>query len=104
MARLVARGIPRAHPFLDGLLIFVDHNTVGHQSYLLGMRGTRGWWYYFPVAFAVDACAADADADGAGGFAADPGAAAGAPAIGGPAWFAWWSRSRCSGASVWPVI
>ncbi|MGO4884063.1 MAG: ArnT family glycosyltransferase [Bryobacteraceae bacterium] len=58
MARLVARGIPRAHPFLDGLLIFVDHNTVGHQSYLLGMRGTRGWWYYFPVAFAVKTPAA----------------------------------------------
>jgi len=53
MARMVARGIPRIHPFIEGLVLQADHNTIGHQSYLLGMRGTQGWWYYFPVAFAV---------------------------------------------------
>jgi hypothetical protein len=58
MARLVSRGIPRVHPFIEGLLVYVDHNTVGHQAYLLGMRGTGGWWYYFPVAFAVKTPAA----------------------------------------------
>jgi hypothetical protein len=58
MARLVSRGMPRVHPFLEGLLVYVDHNTVGHQSYLLGMRSTEGWWYYFPVAFAVKTPAA----------------------------------------------
>ena len=58
MARLVSRGMPRVHPFIEGLLVYVDHDTVGHQSYLLGMRGTEGWWYYFPVAFAVKTPAA----------------------------------------------
>ena len=53
MARMVARGVPRVHPFVDGLLSFLDHNTIGHPCYLLGMRGMGGWWYYFPVAFAV---------------------------------------------------
>ncbi len=58
MARLVSRGMPRVHPFLEGLLVYMDHNTVGHQAYLLGMRRTDGWWYYFPVAFAVKTPAA----------------------------------------------
>jgi hypothetical protein len=58
MARLVSRGMPRVHPFFEGLLVYIDHNTVGHQAYLLGMRGTPGWWYYFPVAFAVKTPAA----------------------------------------------
>ena len=30
-----------------------DHNAGGHSSYLLGMRSDTGWWYYFPVVFAV---------------------------------------------------
>ena len=50
---MMARGIPRIHPFFEGLLLQADHNTIGHQAYLLGMRGTEGWWYYFLVAFAV---------------------------------------------------
>ncbi len=41
------------HPFFEGLILALDHNTFGHPSYLLGMRGMKGWWYYFPVAFAV---------------------------------------------------
>jgi hypothetical protein len=31
----------------------LDHSTGGHASYLLGERSTSGWWYYFPVAFAL---------------------------------------------------
>jgi Dolichyl-phosphate-mannose-protein mannosyltransferase len=29
------------------------HNGEGHPSSLLGMQGKTGWWYYFPVAFAL---------------------------------------------------
>jgi hypothetical protein len=42
-----------AHPFLTGLGKVADHNQGGHPSYLLGMRSDKGWWYYFPVVFAV---------------------------------------------------
>lgn len=58
MARLVSRGVLRVHPFLEGLIVLVDHNTIGHPAYLLGKHGTTGWWYYFPVAFAVKTPAA----------------------------------------------
>jgi hypothetical protein len=30
-----------------------QHNDLGHHSYLLGQRGTKGWWYFFPVVLAV---------------------------------------------------
>jgi hypothetical protein len=30
-----------------------DHNAGGHSSYLMGIRSDKGWWYYFPVVFAV---------------------------------------------------
>jgi hypothetical protein len=42
-----------AHDYLLGLARVAEHNTGGHPSYLLGMRSTTGFWYYFPVAFAV---------------------------------------------------
>ena len=42
-----------AHPFLTGLAKVAAHNEGGHASYLLGMRSDKGWWYYFPVVFAV---------------------------------------------------
>jgi hypothetical protein len=42
-----------AHDFLLGLARVAEHNTGGHRSYLLGMRSDTGFWYYFPVAFAV---------------------------------------------------
>ena len=42
-----------AHAYLTGLNAVVDHNAGGHASYLLGMRSDTGWWYYFPVVFAV---------------------------------------------------
>src|SRR5450631_2759154 len=42
-----------AHAYLLGLNAVADHNAGGHSSYLLGMRSDTGWWYYFPVVFAV---------------------------------------------------
>ncbi|MBV9743772.1 MAG: glycosyltransferase family 39 protein [Acidobacteriia bacterium] len=42
-----------AHPFLTGLAEVAAHNHEGHASYLLGMHSDQGWWYYFPVVFAV---------------------------------------------------
>jgi len=52
-ARMIARGVLHAHPFLEGLVVFLDHNTIGHPAYLFGMHSLKGWWYYFPAAFAV---------------------------------------------------
>ncbi|HWB83155.1 MAG TPA: glycosyltransferase family 39 protein [Bryobacteraceae bacterium] len=45
-------GLP-AHTFFTGLSAVASHNKDGHASYLLGMRSDQGWWYYFPVVFAV---------------------------------------------------
>jgi hypothetical protein len=42
-----------AHAFLRGLADVAQHNAGGHESYLLGMRSKTGFWYYFPVVFAV---------------------------------------------------
>jgi hypothetical protein len=43
----------QAHSFAVGLSMVAAHNAVGHQSYLLGNVSDHGWWYYFPVVFAV---------------------------------------------------
>lgn len=43
----------QAHSFLVGLGAVAAHNATGHQAYLLGALSERGWWYYFPVVFAV---------------------------------------------------
>ncbi len=29
------------------------HNDLGHPAFLLGQYSEHGWWYYFPVAFAL---------------------------------------------------
>jgi hypothetical protein len=29
------------------------HDHLGHPAYLLGQQSPKGWWYYFPVVFAV---------------------------------------------------
>lgn len=50
-------GLP-AHPYLVGLYDFSVHDKEGHNAYLMGMRSDRGWWYYFPVVFAVKTPAA----------------------------------------------
>ena len=47
-----ALGVPE-HAFLTGLDDVILHNEGGHETYLLGTRSTLGWWYYFPVVFAV---------------------------------------------------
>ncbi len=52
-ARISARlGMPE-HAFLTGLDDVILHNEGGHETYLLGARAMQGWWYYFPVVFAV---------------------------------------------------
>jgi Dolichyl-phosphate-mannose-protein mannosyltransferase len=43
----------RSHPYLIGLATFAAHGGGSHPSYLWGNRGTTGWWYYFPFAFAI---------------------------------------------------
>lgn len=45
-------GLP-AHPYLVGLHQQAVHNHIGHPAYLLGRQSPRGWWYFFPVVFAV---------------------------------------------------
>lgn len=42
-----------AHGFLTGLAQVAAHNADGHPTYLMGLRSEKGWWYYFPVVFAV---------------------------------------------------
>lgn len=42
-----------AYPYWRGMFSVISHSLGGHGAYLLGQSGNRGWWYYFPVAFAV---------------------------------------------------
>lgn len=39
--------------YLFGQYNVMLHNRDGHATSLLGRYGTQGWWYYFPVAFAL---------------------------------------------------
>jgi 4-amino-4-deoxy-L-arabinose transferase-like glycosyltransferase len=39
--------------FVVGVVFQIWHNRVGHAAGLLGMYSNTGWWYYFPVAFAL---------------------------------------------------
>jgi hypothetical protein len=39
--------------FLGGIFWQIKHNADGHPASLLGMYSQHGWWYYFPVAFAL---------------------------------------------------
>jgi hypothetical protein len=39
--------------FLMGVYWQLHHSSEGHPAGLLGMYRMRGWWYYFPVAFAL---------------------------------------------------
>jgi hypothetical protein len=43
----------RDQGLVRGLKEFAAHAKAGHMSYLLGRRPHTGWWYYFPLAFAV---------------------------------------------------
>lgn len=39
--------------FVMGVYWQLQHSRKGHAAGLLGMYSQRGWWYYFPVAFAL---------------------------------------------------
>ncbi len=39
--------------FILGILFQLLHSHDGHNAALLGMYSRTGWWYYFPVAFAL---------------------------------------------------
>jgi hypothetical protein len=39
--------------FLFGQYNVLLHNRDGHSTSLLGQYNVKGWWYYFPVAFAI---------------------------------------------------
>ena len=42
-----------AHPYLMGFYWLAKSNEAGIPTYLLGQTALFGWWYFFPVAFAV---------------------------------------------------
>jgi hypothetical protein len=42
----------RLGAYLDGFAE-MSRNAGGRFAYLLGQRSTQGWWYFFPVAFAL---------------------------------------------------
>jgi len=39
--------------YLFGFFVVTVHNEWGHYASLLGKHSRTGWWYYFPVAFAL---------------------------------------------------
>ncbi len=39
--------------FVYGVYRTFVHNELGHPAFLLGTYSDHGWWYYFPVAFAL---------------------------------------------------
>lgn len=39
--------------YLFGIYTVIVHNRFGHPAGLLGNYSMSGWWYYFPVAFAL---------------------------------------------------
>lgn len=51
LTSLVSHIIPA--DFVLGVLRQVRHNAEGHPAGFLGMYSRFGWWYYFPVAFAL---------------------------------------------------
>ena len=51
LTSLVAHILPA--DFVLGILRQVRHNAEGHPAGFLGMYSRFGWWYYFPVAFAL---------------------------------------------------
>ncbi len=50
-SRTLARILPSS--FLYGILMLLAHNQQGNFAALLGSYSDKGWWYYFPVAFAL---------------------------------------------------
>ena len=50
-SELLSHVVPKE--FVLGTFFQLLHNREGHNASLLGMYGRMGWWYYFPVAFAL---------------------------------------------------
>lgn len=50
-AEVLSHIVPKE--FVLGVLFQYIHNQQGHSASLLGMYSQTGWWYYFPVAFAL---------------------------------------------------
>lgn len=51
LVNLLSTVIPTYYVF--GLYSVFVHNHFGHSASLLGQYSSFGWWYYFPVAFAL---------------------------------------------------
>jgi hypothetical protein len=51
----IANRLPFVRPlsWVIGIDRVSEFNSLGRQAYLLGKVSDRGWWYYFPVAFAI---------------------------------------------------
>jgi len=49
---VITTPLPLSEATMGMLDVFV-HNSVGHDSYLLGQWSQSGWWYFFPVVLAV---------------------------------------------------
>lgn len=49
--RLLSELLPTYYLF--GLYTVFVHNHLGHPTSLLGQHSVFGWWYYFPLAFAL---------------------------------------------------
>ncbi len=45
--------VPLPTYYVFGLYTVLVHHVAGHQTALLGDYGKLGWWYYFPVVFAL---------------------------------------------------
>ena len=52
---LAIKLLPEVLPtyYVFGLYTVMVHNRLGHPAFLLGQYSNMGWWYYFPVAFAL---------------------------------------------------
>jgi len=49
-------GIPFSVPAATHVEIYrslQEHYQLGHPSFLMGQNSDHGWWYYFPIAFAL---------------------------------------------------
>jgi 4-amino-4-deoxy-L-arabinose transferase-like glycosyltransferase len=51
MMRALSHVLPT--DFVLGVFWQIHHNAEGHPASLLGAYSRTGWWYYFPVAFAL---------------------------------------------------
>jgi 4-amino-4-deoxy-L-arabinose transferase-like glycosyltransferase len=49
----ISSAIVPASPYVQGVRAVLDLTGGGRSAYLLGEISPHGWWYYFPVAFAV---------------------------------------------------